>query len=98
MTLQTSLLSLAALMVLAPLASAKAHDVAPIDRHERDHIEHRQEHSSAERAHEAAHDEGFDTRGEHRAYHHARRHAEHDFHEDHPGTNHTNYRWWRNGS
>ena len=95
MTPRTLLLSLALLAIAAPVVPAFAHEAEAIDRHERDHIEHRREHRATERAHEAAHEDGFDTRGEHRAYHRALRQVENNFHDEHPYTRHENYRWWR---
>ena len=94
MTPRTLLFSLAVIAIAAPVLPASAHDDDSVDRHERDHSEHRREHRATERAHEAAHDEGFENRGEHRAYHRGLRQLENNFHQDHPGTRHDHYHWW----
>ena len=88
-------LAVAVIISAASIGTAFAHDDAPITRHERDHIAHRQADQRLYRAHERAHDEGFDSRAEHRGYHRELRREHNEIHEDLPNTRHSNYSWRR---
>ena len=78
MTLKAVMISTAVLFLIAPVASALAHD-------DDGYGDHEQFHDQLSDAHRRAHEEGFWSRAEHRAYHRALRDLHEGYHEDNDG-------------
>lgn len=92
MSIRKALLAATVLTLAMPFGSAFARDEEY--EHRRDHAEHSRFHDRVDRAHEVAHEYGlFGSVRDHRRFHHDYGHAHEDFHDDHPRTDHSHFRY-----